>query len=415
MDFNVFYMKRTFNLIALFFVCMCLWSCGGTSENNGGIEVIDIGNAAQKPLEVYLSRYAKEIRYIPLETSLYSLLGDVSRLNIKMLNDVICVWETTRSTVSGTPVLCFNSNGEFLNSVGTHGRADNEFLAIYNVLVNDSKNIISIVDRDRALAYSREGMYKYNFEMFHNEIGNMSGMWLKNDMVAFLKRKNFGAYLDDKNPRSDELLVVDTMGNIVQKFELGKHIIMTFELDDPFGKGTGVSSKAAIAYEAGNSIKIIRNNDIIYDFNISDWKLSAQYQLDFGKYGLSDNMIGAKFLNNSVIESESFLLMSVLFSPLDFPNYNKDYNISCFIYDKKERKTTCIKFNKEESDANFKNDIDGGMNFYPQYLKNNKMYQLVNAIDFIEMAGKSTSARMKEVAAQLTEDSNPVVVEVTLK
>ena len=75
----------------------------------------------------------------------------------------------------------------------------------------------------------------------------------------------------------------------------------------------------------------------------------------------------------------------------------------------------CIKFNSEDSAAVFTNDIDGGMNFYPQYIKDGKMYQLVNAIDFIEMAEKSTSARMKEIAAQLTEESNPVVVEVTLK
>ena len=58
--------------------------------------------------------------------------------------------------------------------------------------------------------------------MLHNNIGNMAGAWLENDMVVFLKRKNFGAYLDDKNPRSDELLVVDTTGNILKKFDLGK-------------------------------------------------------------------------------------------------------------------------------------------------------------------------------------------------
>ena len=63
----------------------------------------------------------------------------------------------------------------------------------------------------------------------------------------------------------------------------------------------------------------------------------------------------------------------------------------------------------------FKNDLDGGAPFLPSVVKDGKMYQLVNAIDFIEMAEKSTSARMKEVAAQLTEESNPVVVEVTLK
>ena len=61
------------------------------------------------------------------------------------------------------------------------------------------------------------------------------------------------------------------------------------------------------------------------------------------------------------------------------------------------------------------NDIDGGAPFWPKFMTKKKMYQIIDAIDFIEMAEKSTSARMKEVAAQLTEESNPVVVEVTLK
>lgn len=411
------FMKKAFSFIAQICVCTCLWSCGGTGEINNGIELIDIESAAQNPKEIFLSQYASKINYIPLESSLQCLLGDASRLNIKLLNDIFCIWEDSRGTVLGSPVLCFNSNGKFLNIVGTHGRADNEFLTVCNVLTNDSKNLISIIDNTRALVYSKNGVYKYNFEMLHNNIGNMAGAWLENDMVVFLKRKNFGAYLDDKNPRSDELVVVDTTGNILKKFDLGKHIIRTFEADSPFGKGTGVLSKVASLYVCDNSIKIIRNNDLIYDFNVSDWKLNAQYKIDLGKYGLSENMIGAKvsYDNKGVIESERFILMKVTFSTIDFPEYDRNYIISYFIYDKKERTTACLKYNIEDSEANFKNDIDGGINFYPQYLKDGKMYQLVNAIDFIEMAEKSTSAHMKEVAAQLTEESNPVVVEVTLK
>jgi hypothetical protein len=63
----------------------------------------------------------------------------------------------------------------------------------------------------------------------------------------------------------------------------------------------------------------------------------------------------------------------------------------------------------------FLNDLDGGMPFLPSYIKDGKMYQLVDASVFIEMAGICSSARMKEVAAKLTEESNPVVVVVTMK
>ena len=43
------------------------------------------------------------------------------------------------------------------------------------------------------------------------------------------------------------------------------------------------------------------------------------------------------------------------------------------------------------------------------------MYELVDAISFIEQAQKSKSAKMKRIAASLTEESNPVLIEVTLK
>ena len=40
---------------------------------------------------------------------------------------------------------------------------------------------------------------------------------------------------------------------------------------------------------------------------------------------------------------------------------------------------------------------------------------MLDAIDFIEYAEISSSAKMKEVAATLTDESNPVMVIVTLK
>lgn len=77
--------------------------------------------------------------------------------------------------------------------------------------------------------------------------------------------------------------------------------------------------------------------------------------------------------------------------------------------------TITLRYNSDYNLAGFTNDLDGGMPFYPIYIKDGKMYQMLDAIDFIEYAEVSNSAKMKEVAATLTEESNPVLVVVTLK
>ena len=77
--------------------------------------------------------------------------------------------------------------------------------------------------------------------------------------------------------------------------------------------------------------------------------------------------------------------------------------------------TITLRYNSDYNLAGFTNDLDGGMPFYPIYIKDGKMYQMLDARDFIEYAEVSNSAKMKEVAATLTEESNPVLVVVTLK
>ena len=63
----------------------------------------------------------------------------------------------------------------------------------------------------------------------------------------------------------------------------------------------------------------------------------------------------------------------------------------------------------------FKNDLDGGIPFWPVYASEGKMYQMLDATDFISYAEKSNSLKMKETAAKLTEESNPVLIVATLK
>ena len=53
--------------------------------------------------------------------------------------------------------------------------------------------------------------------------------------------------------------------------------------------------------------------------------------------------------------------------------------------------------------------------FVPRYIKDGRMYQIMDAIRFMDLAERGNSKKMKEVAAQLNEDSNPVLIEVILK
>ena len=85
------------------------------------------------------------------------------------------------------------------------------------------------------------------------------------------------------------------------------------------------------------------------------------------------------------------------------------------MYDKANDKTRLLKFTEDLRGGAFLNDLDGGLPFWPIHIHNNKMYMACDAGKFIELSQKYNSPKMKEVAAKITEDSNPVLIEVILK
>ena len=87
-----------------------------------------------------------------------------------------------------------------------------------------------------------------------------------------------------------------------------------------------------------------------------------------------------------------------------------------FVYDYATGKTRILPYNEEFKRNGFVNDVnDDELIFLPKMCRGNKMYELIDAINFIDMAEKSKSGKIKEVASKLTEESNPVLVVGTLK
>ena len=92
------------------------------------------------------------------------------------------------------------------------------------------------------------------------------------------------------------------------------------------------------------------------------------------------------------------------------------YLMPPFIYDYATGKTRILTYNEKFDKNGFVNDInDDALLFMPELCRGNKMYELIDAIDFIDMAECSSSPKIKAIAATITEESNPVLVIGTLK
>ena len=151
------------------------------------------------------------------------------------------------------------------------------------------------------------------------------------------------------------------------------------------------------------------NKDTVYTI-LESGKLAGRYAVNYGKY---DDGVS---LNKFIFETDRFIASRFMFNFSKYPNIDKKYRFLYFIHDKSTGKTRGMKVVDDQSvDAAFRNDIDGGLPFFPMATGNGKMYQLVSSIKFMDAADACGSAKMKAVAATLTEESNPVLVVATLK
>ena len=60
-----------------------------------------------------------------------------------------------------------------------------------------------------------------------------------------------------------------------------------------------------------------------------------------------------------------------------------------FLYDKADKKLSLLKPDGHNKISSFVNDVDSGIAFTPFYLKDDIMYQIIDAMTFIEAARES--------------------------
>lgn len=426
-------MKRIFDsiLVAVAFVAisMVVVSCGGGT--NGGkakkevVPVLDFDEALANIDDVKLSEFATSVRYIPLETNQESLVGGPSIADFLVKDGVGFFFRATYQEKIG--VRFFSPDGEFIRPIGVKGRAKGEFLFNTVVIPSFDRDEIAIGGPNGLAVYTLENEYvksvsydtlsKYNpFVVGYSYIGDG-----KYDAVAGLR-------MNVKD--GEENLVVPVFGedgNVERVFPVMEEGTHEFKFVN--GPDAGVAMKnvnVGLRYNFGGKSCYLRagteHEDTLYMFG-KDYRLVPFMVFDYGVYksareqGLYPNYLmisSAKKIN----QINDTYLFPITVPAMDFPDLEKFSETlvrSTVLYNPQKYQVRTLSRDKLTGITGFVNDIDGGIPFYPDVIEGNKMYQVIDAISFIDLAALSNSPKMKAVAKKLGEESNPVVIEVTLK
>lgn len=395
-------------LILPLLIIFSLVSCAGDGSCDSIIPEIEIGKAFESKSNVGLSEYASAIDYIPLETTPESMLEGAENLLIRSFEDRIYLYSSKSALqMTKTLPLYFKSNGDFVSSIGSFGNSNNEFTNIQTIMIDQSVSQLIVVDYNRFVYHTLDGDFIRFAEVKSNSL-TFNGYCSGDNNCIYLRNPS----LLDESQGADLLVKVDSMGRAMNRASFPRAV-----LDQPgTPMGTIKVTKGASLFSSSGNLYLYTYNDSLYRVNPLDLSLDAEFFLDFGKYATNER-VGATLWSrdNLLFITQEFVALTALFTYGSFPDIDRRYTRSNFIYDRKNGTTKALKYNDTYGFAGFTNDLDGGMPFYPTYMNDGKMYRLVDAVDFIEFAQMGNSARMKEVASKLTDDSNPVLVVVTLK
>ena len=398
-------MVKEFNNLYAAFIAMGLFlltGCTGNVSNYNDNRTYSIEEAMQNCQEICLSEYASDIAYIPLETKEESIIGLAPKFRAG--NSNYYVYSSTNITV-------FDSNGKFTNLINNHGRGPKEYMLIDGFTIKED-NQISVISGSKILGYTLDGECVEALDLDTLGISNVSScLFIKDGEMAV---RTSTPNIDGKDTLG--LFIIDSLLNIKNLGILGTESVYNWGI-----KGTSTTSGSLYSFKGClRYLKSTGDTLVVYDDN---YERLLCYTFDYGNYNPNDVVInnskGLRIYN--VFETESFIKLILMGNKHSlqeiYANGNNDKFLSAgsLILDKATNKLKAMPYNYKYNAHGFVNDIDGGAPFDPQHCIGNKMYQIIAADKFIEYATKSNSPKMKEIAATLTEESNPVLVVATLK
>lgn len=422
--------KININIVLLLIV----FSCKSSKEKGGGqIPIVDIESNISSLETVNISDIAKSIEYVLLETNTNSL--------IQYIRDIIPIGGTFL-IVEAFSCKAFNKRGEYICSYGSRGEGPGQFPFIRRVSIDEKNNKVYINGYSQLFEYSLDGNFLHEITI-PQEIFNNSPYGFP---VIALGDYNFCALVNSAKPyrffvfNDNNHQVTGESANYNNDTLLTRNMMMYWRVNT---KELRIGKR--IIYKEGL-------NDTVFCLN-SNNELQPIYLFKFGKYrnpvellknvkeeGYDREMEKHLHVDN-FIESSTFLFFDCWFYdymplserrevkipdlPAGFEVIGGPDNIVKSLFNRKSGELVFLKKNNDL--MGFKNDIDGGMPFWP--IASYDGDQLVMAVEAFELkeyvAGdefKNSKPKypekkkaLKELVDNLHDDDNPVLMVVIIK
>ncbi|PKP38340.1 MAG: hypothetical protein CVT97_01895, partial [Bacteroidetes bacterium HGW-Bacteroidetes-14] len=350
-------------------------SCGSES-GEAAKGVIDVESAVGKGSVVSLSEVASDIRYIPLETNVESVLGNIE--GIKFSKGKIYISDSKYS------ISIFTEEGKFIKKFSRVGRGPEEYVDISTFQVNDTDGGIVILERSgRIIRYDADGNFVELYDKLNPKANNLSFVTISDFFVTswFQTSRQEGqmefkygvtAYVDSLNILSEKKIRSFSSMKVQQ---VDGRMMGFMKIDPPY------------LIKHKDEVKFIMSEcDTIFGID-SKGKISNKYILIYGKYQAPKHMDFDTYnndesdfatLSTQFFETDRFLLLNFNLRALapeliertsrgfdGKETFVQNTNVYA-IYDKKRGSLNFLN-QPEKGTMGFKEDIKGGFPFWPSY------------------------------------------------
>ncbi|RHJ85303.1 6-bladed beta-propeller [Parabacteroides sp. AM08-6] len=294
------------------------------------------------------------------------------------------------------------TTGEAIRKINHKGQGSEEYVYISGIVLDEDKHEMFVTDNvtRRMLVYNLDGKYKRSFK-FPN------AMYKK---IYNFDKQNLICYNSSSNNQGQSFAIISKQdGGITQEiqipFEEKKTILITLR-DEAKNTtyGAAPSTYPIIPVPNNNWILVEPSSDTIYSY-------SSEYEMKpfLTRVPSIQSMNPEVFVCPSVV-TDRYCFMGIVKKEYSFST-GKGFPSTYLMYDRQEKKI--FRYTVHNNDYSYKNIVN--MVLSPQ---NNEVafyhkiepYGLVDSYKKGELKGK-----LKEIAATLDEDSNPVIMLVKHK
>lgn len=342
-----------------------------------------------------LSSIGKQLEYIPLETNPNCMLQSIQHISFN--EDFMFIADYTK-------ILQFDRKGKFLKQIGANGRGPGEYYGITGFCV-DQKNKKLLVN-----SYNGRKILEYDFDGSYTK--SIDQPWRSYQFIVYDTTGFIFHFTND-----NDSTVYSKYNFYITDHELNP----IYKIKRCFIRKSNIAAREIPLYYFHNTLHFKQYTvDTLYTLENEKPKPYAIFRL--GKSKLDPNImfdgrnpnvaemikeIANYFEISKILETENYLFTNIAFGVADSSKH-------C-IFNKQSAETMIIE------DEGIRNDIDGGIRFWPKYIYNdNILVDYVDAFKFLNMLnnrdlnnseqGKNRNDQFEILTKKIIETSNPVLI-----